>query len=892
MKRKLLKAVGIVCLLLVITVIAAPFFLRGKISEVIKNKVNANINGTFDFADADLQLFDDFPNATVVLEEVSIINHAPFEGDTLFSGKKIILRMSLNELFKGTEDPISVQELQLDEATIAIKVDAAENANYDIAKQAEEELEDETGSDGFAFNLDEYAVSNSKIVYDDIPGGIHLEIDRMNHKGTGDLSLTETELDTHTDALVSFALDSTTYLKRNAIQLDAKVQLDLEKNRYTFLDNKALINQLPLIFEGYVELQEEDQEIDMAFNTPSSDFKNFLGIIPKSYSQNIENVATTGNFEVHGELKGKVDETHIPTFKIKLFSDNASFKYPDLPKKVENVFIDTEINNDTGIAEDTYVVVKRLAFGIDQDNFELHSKITDLLGNTKVDADIKGKINLQNLAQAYPVPDEYDIQGVLNADLSTHFDMASVENKKYENTRTQGLLQLKDFNYDSDELKHPVSISDLQMKFDPKRVKLNTLKGQTGQTDFDISGSLDNVLGLVFNKEKIKGNFLLSSKIFALDDFLVEESEATEVAGQNDETPSTLGESIKIPSFLDCTINAKADTVIYDDLKLKKMSGTLVIQDETAELQSLKSGLLDGKLSLSGLVSTKNPISEFSMNIGIDGFDVQGAFESIELLKVLAPVAEALEGKLNSDFKLFGNLNTDMTPNLETLSGSVLAKILGGKIKSTLAPVLTGLKNQINFIDVDKLKLKDLGTAFSFKDGRVDVKPFTLGYKDFDIRFEGKHTFDGKLEYNATMEIPITQLSGKVNELLAQIDDPDLEKITIPVSATLGGSYLKPSVQTDLTSGITRVTNELIEVQKQKLKQKGKEKAADLLGLGDIFTPKDTVTTSGGIVANSGIKKDSIQVDTTVADTTEKKVKKTADSILGLFGQKKKDTVN
>ena len=69
--------------------IAAPFFLESKIGDIIKNNVNNNVNATLDFSEADLSLFSSFPNAEVSLEDVVLLNKAPFEGDTLFASKKV-----------------------------------------------------------------------------------------------------------------------------------------------------------------------------------------------------------------------------------------------------------------------------------------------------------------------------------------------------------------------------------------------------------------------------------------------------------------------------------------------------------------------------------------------------------------------------------------------------------------------------------------------------------------------------------------------------------------------------------------------------------------------------------------------------------------------------------
>ncbi|MBQ0740443.1 AsmA family protein, partial [Aquimarina celericrescens] len=76
-----------------------------------------------------------FPQASVVIDNFSVINHAPFEGDTLAYSKRIALDMSVKELFKSASEPISVKKIIIDEANIAIKTDSLGNSNIDIAKK-------------------------------------------------------------------------------------------------------------------------------------------------------------------------------------------------------------------------------------------------------------------------------------------------------------------------------------------------------------------------------------------------------------------------------------------------------------------------------------------------------------------------------------------------------------------------------------------------------------------------------------------------------------------------------------------------------------------------------------------------------------------------------------
>ena len=105
-------------------------------------------------------------------------------------------------------------------------------------------------------------------------------------------------------------MDSINYLNNNHVKLDALIDMDLKNEKYTFKENKGYINQLPLEFKGYVQQIEEGQDIDISFENPGSSFKDFLAVIPESYSKNIENVQTTGDFKVSGIIKGQVDRNH------------------------------------------------------------------------------------------------------------------------------------------------------------------------------------------------------------------------------------------------------------------------------------------------------------------------------------------------------------------------------------------------------------------------------------------------------------------------------------------------------------------------------------------------------------------------------------------------------
>jgi len=233
---------------------------------------------------------------------------------------------------------------------------------------------------------------------------------------------------------------------------------------------------------------------------------------------------------------------------------------------------------------------------------------------------------------------------------------------------------------------------------------------------------------------------------------------------------------------------------------------------------------------------------------------------------------------------------------------------LSTQINTDQAKVLSAIGNKLNFVNLDKLDLKGLKTALSFEDGIVKVKPFSIKYEDISINVDGSHTFDKKLNYKASLEVPAKYLGTEVNTLIAKIDEEELDNLTIPVTANIGGNYNSPEVTTDLTSGVRSLTTKLIEIQKQRFINKGKDKASGLLGdiLSDNSTEKDSAVglkqdqakdavkdVLGGILGGTAQTKDSVVKEKDSLSTPKKDpVKDAAKSILGglLSGKKKKDT--
>jgi len=851
---KIIKWTSISFLVVIIMLISIPFLFKNKIKSVVENTINKNINAQVTFKEINLSFLKNFPHANLGLNQITVVNKEPFLGDTLFKAKEVNLKMSIFELFKNADESMNLKSFSIEEGQINIIVNKNGKGNYDISKEYVNEI-NTTTTNTLSLNIKEYAIHDLDFCFFDETSKMKVFIDHVFHSGKGNFVKEVLDLDTKSTAKLSLEMENVRYMNNVPISLDAIIGIDLKESKYTFKKNTGYINQLPLEFNGFIQLIDENQLFNIDFKTPSSSFKNLLSLLPKQYAGNLSTIKTAGDFIVKGIVNGVNSKEKIPTFNISFASKNAMFKYADLPKAVDNIYIDSKIINKTGALNDTYIEVEKLTFKIDQDAFFASAYMRNLVTNPTLKLNAKGTVNLENISNVYPISLETKLSGILKANISTALDMNSIEKKRYENIQNSGTLSLRGFKYDDKEVAKPFFIDNTTLSFTPNTIKLTEFTAKTGASDLKIKGNLENFYGFIFKNQELKGNFILNSNTLKVTDFLTEETtETTEKTG-----------SLKIPSFLNCTFSANAKTVLYDNLNLSNVSGKLVIKNETINLQDLKLEVFGGNIGMNGKISTKEKVSNFSMDVNLKEINISDSFSQLEVLQSIAPIAKTIEGKLNSTLKLSGNLSEDMTPVLSSISGNLLGQLLDTKLKASNSKILNAVGSKVDFLDITKLNLNETSALFTFDNGQVSVKPFNINYNDIGITIGGNHGFDNVMNYDLTFEVPVKYLGSEVTNLLSKLTPKEAKKIkSIPVKGNLNGSFSSPNFSINMKDATSNLIKDLVEKQKKHLIDGGKDKLINLL----IGNKKETTKTKG---------------------STKGKI----NGILSnLFKKKKKDTVN
>ncbi|NUM68873.1 AsmA family protein, partial [candidate division KSB1 bacterium] len=135
--KKLLLIAGLALAVVVLALIAIPIFFKDDIVALIKREANKNLNATLEFEDLGLNLFQNFPALTVNLEKLSLVNRAPFAGDTLVALKNFETSINLMSLFGG--GPLEIRSFTLTEPRLQLIMLQDSTANWDIMQAAAQE---------------------------------------------------------------------------------------------------------------------------------------------------------------------------------------------------------------------------------------------------------------------------------------------------------------------------------------------------------------------------------------------------------------------------------------------------------------------------------------------------------------------------------------------------------------------------------------------------------------------------------------------------------------------------------------------------------------------------------------------------------------------------------
>ncbi len=501
-------------------------------------------------------------------------------------------------------------------------------------------------------------------------------------------------------------------------------------------------------------------------------------------------------------------------FNIRSFN----FSSKELPFPLTNGSFDISLQNSGGVAESTSVNVSKGHIELGKDIFDFALQLRDPVNAMAFSGNAKGRLSLDKISQFSPPEPGTSISGLLKADMKFSGSKSDIDKGNYEKLVLDGNASVENVKYISKDYPEGVEVNAANLSFNPSNAVLHSLKMRFLGTNISADGVLNNMIAYALDKGALKGSVNLQADNIKLNDWMGADTAAT---------ATTSTGAFLVPANMDLTINAKANSVVYDKVDYRNVSGSLQLKNETVELRNVNTEALGGQMNFNGSYSTLSSKTrpDIKLDYSIKEIDVQKAFLAFNTVQKLMPVAQFLSGKLSSSFSMNGKLGEDMFPVLNSLTGKGNMLLLEG-VLNKFQP-LEKLANLLNVNALKDISLKDVQAQFEFTNGKVLVKPFDLKVRDIVMQVGGTHGLDQTMDYIIAMKIPRSYLGTAGNNLVNNLASAASQK-GIPVTLSdvidlnvrMTGSMNNPNIKTDLKQAAGDIKSELKQQASDFVQQK------------------------------------------------------------------------
>lgn len=792
--------------------IAAPLLFKQKLLETTKLTINKNVNAKVEFADFHLSLVKNFPKVSLGMDDVVVTGKGEFQSDTLLNVRLLQARMSLKSLF--SKSGTSIEEIVMEQPQLYLISGKTGNVNWDLTvpdangdQPAQTSTPASSSENTFQLQLEKIEVKNAKVVYEDRAANMLLDFNTINIDVSGRMYGTATEL------LVQGVVDqfstrygSNTYISNTRLETRTLLNIDYDKMDISIKENELLINRLPLTVTGTIKIPSDSMFFDLALQTKSSDFENFLALVPPDYADELKDVKTSGAATISGTVKGLYFNENYPAFTLDVNVVNGNFQYPDLPEEIKNIKSDISIQKPQGVLDLTFVKIKEAHAEVKNNPVDLTLTLDHLVSDLRFDGAFIGKVNFDQLKDALPL-DSVNISGIVDANLFVKGRYSAIEKEQYDQIKSDGVVLLDNFMYDSPKLTQKVIVPDGRLDFSPEMVNLSAFSMNVGQSDFNLSGKVTNYLNYIFKEGTLNGNLQLTSSLVNLNELLrlqVPEKTTSEAGGNNAPADTSIL-AFNIPQNIDFTFRSKIKQAIFDRVPISNINGLITAQKGRLELKGLNMNMLDGTLSLTGSYeNTGKNQPLFDVGLDVDKFDIPLASQKLTGFQEMLPVAAQSQGKFSTLLKLKGQLTPQLKLKSTTVNGSGMFNTENLHIDNS--PVFNQLKGILKAEKLQNVTVDDFKANFTIENGNLLLRPFKTRIAGQETNVAGSLNAQNLLDMRLDFNIQRDAFGSDIQNILSAI--PGNKNITlVPAGVIIKGPVGKPEVKMDLSETRKTITD-------------------------------------------------------------------------------------
>jgi AsmA protein len=489
----------------------------------------------------------------------------------------------------------------------------------------------------------------------------------------------------------------------------------------------------------------------------NADVKGAVNLQTLTQALGLKDIDARGLLDTNIKANGifSLDKKLFPKTNGYLNLKNGWLKTKYYPNPIQNINIIANIINTDGTFKSLGVKLDPFKFDFegnpvfvnaDLQNFE------DVLYKVRA----KGTLNVGRIYKVF-AKKGLDVSGLIMADLSLNGRQSYATTGQYSRLDNRGNLILKNIKATTEYLPKSFYIKEGNFEFENEKMWFRKFFANYGKSDFALNGYLLNTINyFIERKGTLHGKFKLKSRYILIDEFMAlkdgdNSKKSIEVDYAKVENPKSSGVVI-IPKNLDVSLEADVKNVEFKGLNLNNLFGLASVNKGEVFLKNTSFDVVGSRMKIDARYQDESPLTaNYDVALNVLDFDVQRAYNEIDMVREMATAAKNVKGIVSLDYKLKGDFDKNMTPIYPSLEGGGVVNLRDVEVKNL--KMLSAVGDNIGAKAFNNPDMKGVNIETHIKNNLIHVDKFTFKVSILRPTISGTTSFNGLLDLRVRVGI-------------------------------------------------------------------------------------------------------------------------------------------
>ncbi len=358
-------------------------------------------------------------------------------------------------------------------------------------------------------------------------------------------------------------------------------------------------------------------------------------------------------------------------------------------------------------------------------------------------------------------------------------------------------------------------LRNVNVSFNNDSIVMRDVAYKAGHSDFKLSGTISNIrraltsgnhspLRLAFNlqSDTIDVN-QLAETAFAGSDFanrseeyrkslnltnIESEAQLEKVIAKTAETDTMT--AFLVPKNIDAELRVHAHHVLYSDLTLNHMDGSVLIYDGAINMRELKAKSDVGSVDLTALYMGRS-LDELKFGFGmkVKDFNINRFLKLVPAVDSIMPILRDFSGVISADIAATSNITRNMDIDMPSMQAAI--KLSGDSLVLIDPETFKIMAKWLMFKDKNKNVIDHMDVQLTVENNVMQLYPFIFDFDRYRLGVQGSNDLAMNFNYHvAVLKSPIPfkfgiNIKGNTDKYKIRLGRAKLnEKTALQVAAT------------------------------------------------------------------------------------------------------------